>query len=44
MHLGSDAWLSHRVPLLLLVGLLLLPCCFPRNLQAMGEQQCFLTP
>lgn len=35
MHLGPDAWLSQRVPLLLLVGLLLLPCCFPRNLQAM---------
>jgi hypothetical protein len=38
MHLGPDAWLSQRAVLLLVVGLLLLPCCFPRNLQAMGEQ------
>ncbi|KAF6255255.1 transmembrane amino acid transporter protein-domain-containing protein [Scenedesmus sp. NREL 46B-D3] len=35
MHLGGDAWLSQRGVLLLVAGLLLLPCCFPRNLQAM---------
>jgi hypothetical protein len=40
MHLGPDAWLSQRAVLLLVVGLLLLPCCFPRNLQAMGEHTC----
>lgn len=39
MHFGADAWSSQRSLLLLAVGLLLLPACFPRNLQAMGEQK-----
>lgn len=39
MHFGPEAWISHRVWLLLAVGLLLLPMCFPRHLSALGELQ-----
>eukprot|EP00878_Enallax_costatus_P040063 GHUV01046040.1.p1 GENE.GHUV01046040.1~~GHUV01046040.1.p1 ORF type:complete len:290 (+),score=37.00 GHUV01046040.1:273-1142(+) len=35
MHLGPDVWCSHRMWLLLAVGLLLLPMCFPRHLSAL---------
>lgn len=38
-HLGPDALPSQRSFVLLVTGVLVLLMCFPRNLQALGEQQ-----
>lgn len=38
-YLGADALPSQRPFVLLVTGVLVLLMCFPRNLQALGEQQ-----